>query len=248
VLGFSFRLPTPMHGRWSPPRRVRQRRLPETARGGGTIGRRRRRPDLEAQRRWLPYSDARWWQFLDSEVRQWFLDLEVRWLQLSECPAQHSTKNLTKGPADGSFAEWWPADTRQRVTSLPSVLGDTRQRRLLRHPGAVTATLLCRVLPGTRQSLCRVPKKSTRQRRLCRCTVLRALFAECDTRQSLCRVFFKLCRVCFRHSAKRSIPVVHACIMKASIVCHACSLPETTALSSVLSTRQSLENTRRRLC
>jgi hypothetical protein len=32
------------------------------------------------------------------------------------------------------------------------------------------------------------PRKSTRQRRLCRCTVCRAFFAECHTRQSLCRV------------------------------------------------------------
>jgi hypothetical protein len=39
------------------------------------------------------------------------------------------------------------------------------------------------------------PRKSTRQRRLCRCTVCRAFFAECHTRQSLCRVFLRLCRV-----------------------------------------------------
>jgi hypothetical protein len=39
------------------------------------------------------------------------------------------------------------------------------------------------------------PRKSTRQRRLCRCTMCRAFFAECDTRQSLCRVFLRLCRV-----------------------------------------------------
>jgi hypothetical protein len=39
------------------------------------------------------------------------------------------------------------------------------------------------------------PRKSTRQRRFCRCTFYRAFFAECDTRQSLCRVFLRLCRV-----------------------------------------------------
>jgi hypothetical protein len=39
------------------------------------------------------------------------------------------------------------------------------------------------------------PRKNTRQRRLCRCTVCRAFFAECHTRQSLCRVFLRLCRV-----------------------------------------------------
>jgi hypothetical protein len=46
------------------------------------------------------------------------LDKEVRF---AECHKKHSVKNLTKGPADGFFAECWPADTRQRVTSLPSV-------------------------------------------------------------------------------------------------------------------------------
>jgi hypothetical protein len=35
------------------------------------------------------------------------------------------------------------------------------------------------------------PRKSSRQRRLCRCTVHRAFFAECNTRQSICRVFLK---------------------------------------------------------
>jgi hypothetical protein len=39
------------------------------------------------------------------------------------------------------------------------------------------------------------PRKSIRQRSLCRCTVYRAFFAECYTRQSLCRVFLRLRRV-----------------------------------------------------
>jgi hypothetical protein len=39
------------------------------------------------------------------------------------------------------------------------------------------------------------PRKSTRQWRFCRCIVCRALFAECDTRQSVYRVFLRLCRV-----------------------------------------------------
>jgi hypothetical protein len=59
----------------------------------------------------------------------------------------------------------------KEVPSLPSVLGDTRQRRRLYHLVAVTAAFLCRVLPDTWQSLCRVPQKSTWQRRLCRCIV-----------------------------------------------------------------------------
>jgi hypothetical protein len=39
------------------------------------------------------------------------------------------------------------------------------------------------------------PTKSTRQRGRCRCTVRRAFFAECYTRQSVCRVFSRICRV-----------------------------------------------------
>jgi hypothetical protein len=87
-----------------------------------------------------------------------------------------------------------------KLTPLPSVILDTRQRSCLRHPIAVTAAFLCRVLPGTQQTslpsapwhsanlFAECPRKSTRQRRLCRCTVCRAFFAECHTRQSLCRV------------------------------------------------------------
>jgi hypothetical protein len=49
-------------------------------------------------------------------------------------------------------------------------------------------------------SLPSVPWPSAREKVLdkegfCRCTVCRALFAECDTRQSRCRVFLRLCRV-----------------------------------------------------
>jgi hypothetical protein len=43
--------------------------------------------------------------------------------------------------------------------------------------------------------LAECPRKSTRQRSLCRCTVCRAFFGECYTRQSLCRVFLRLRRV-----------------------------------------------------
>jgi hypothetical protein len=39
-----------------------------------------------------------------------------------------------------------------KVTPLPSVMFDTRQRSRLRYLVAVTATFLCRVLPGTRQT------------------------------------------------------------------------------------------------
>jgi hypothetical protein len=63
-------------------------------------------------------------------------------------------KALDKEPDIGTrwriLSECWPTDT--------------RQRRSLRHPDAVTAAFLCRVLPGTRQSL--LPSASdTRQSR-----------------------------------------------------------------------------------
>jgi hypothetical protein len=45
----------------------------------------------------------------------------------AECLLAHSAKKLTKGPAGGPFAECRP------VISLPSVLGDTRQRCRLRY-------------------------------------------------------------------------------------------------------------------
>jgi hypothetical protein len=47
------------------------------------------------------------------------------------------------------------------------------------------------------------PTKSTRQRGCCRCTVRRAFFAECYTRQNLCRVQNSLCRV-FRTHGKEA--------------------------------------------
>jgi hypothetical protein len=83
----------------------------------------------------------------------------------------------------GFFAEcsrWHSA----KKLPLPSVIRDTRQRRRLRHPVAVTTAFLCRV-----------PKKKYSAKKALRCTVCRAFLAECDTRQRLCRVFLKLCRV-----------------------------------------------------
>jgi hypothetical protein len=57
------------------------------------------------------------------------------------------------------------------------------------------------------------PRKSTRQRSLCRCTVYRALFAECYTRQSLCRVFLRLRRV---------LPALGEAIDSGSATCTPC--------------------------
>ena len=48
---------------------------------------------------------------------------------------------------------------------------------------------------GTRQRLCRASIFGTRQRNFCRQNLCRETFAECSTRQSLCRVLGWLCRV-----------------------------------------------------
>jgi hypothetical protein len=91
------------------------------------------------------------------------LDKEARF---AECRTQHSAKNLTWGPSLVGSLPSVPGGTRQRlilclvllgihstkVTPLPSVTRDTRQKPRLRHPVAVTAVFLCRVLPGTRQT------------------------------------------------------------------------------------------------
>jgi hypothetical protein len=83
-----------------------------------------------------------------------------------ECRTEHSAKSLTWGPSLAGSLPSVPEGTWQRcilcrvllgrhsakVTPLPSVIRDTRQRRRLRHPVAVTATFLCRVLSGTRQT------------------------------------------------------------------------------------------------
>jgi hypothetical protein len=81
------------------------------------------------------------------------------------------------------FAECNACDTRQRGTLCRVLLGRHSAKTPSPSPVAVTDTFLYRVLPGTRQ------------RRLYRCIVCRAFFVECHTRQSLCRVFFRLCRV-----------------------------------------------------
>jgi hypothetical protein len=101
----------------------------------------------------------------------------------AECRTEHSAKNLTWGPSlAGSLpsAAW-------KTLGKDNFFAECHKGHLAKppspSPGAVTAAFLCRVLSGTRQ------------RRLCRCTVRRAFFAECNTRQSLCRVFLRIRRV-----------------------------------------------------
>jgi hypothetical protein len=84
----------------------------------------------------------------------------------AECRAEHSAKSLTWGPSLAGSLPSVSGGTRQRcilcrvplgrhsakVTPLPSVMFDTRQRSRLRYLVAVTTTFLCRVFPGTRQT------------------------------------------------------------------------------------------------
>jgi hypothetical protein len=91
------------------------------------------------------------------------LDNEARF---AECRTEHSAKNLTWGPSLAGSLPSVTGGTQQRLnlcrvllgrhsaklTPLPSVILDTRQRSRLHHPVAVTAAFLCRVLPGTRQT------------------------------------------------------------------------------------------------
>jgi hypothetical protein len=127
----------------------------------------------------------------------------------AECHLRHSAKNLTWGPSLAVSLPSVSCDTRQRSiryrvlpgwhsakqTSLPSVIRDTRQSNRLRHRRRNGHFSLPSALWHSAKSFAECPTKSTRQRRLCRCTVCRAFFAECYTRQRLCRVFLRLRRV-----------------------------------------------------
>jgi hypothetical protein len=115
--------------------------------------------------------------------------------RFAECRTEHSIKNLTKGPAGGSFVECRYAGNQQRGNFFAKCIRRHSAKPPSPLPGAVTIAFLCRVPSGTRQSLCRVPDKKYSTKNLCRCTVRRALFVECDTRQRLCQVFFRVCRV-----------------------------------------------------
>jgi hypothetical protein len=130
--------------------------------------------------------------------------------------SRHSAKGLAKGPTGGLFAEFQTTRHSTEKHPLPSAYESSRHWDW--RWGPLEPSLPTAVIADTRQNwpLCRVPKKtlgkgsvtvtwrrdgdfslpsvkwcptkSTRQRGCCRCTVRRAFFAECYTRQSLCRV------------------------------------------------------------
>jgi hypothetical protein len=95
-----------------------------------------------------------------------------------------------------------------KVTPLPSVIRDTRQRSRLRHPVTVTVAFLYRVPPGTRQT----SLPSVREKVLGKEGFADALFAEPSLPSMTLGKAFAECfygfAECFGHSAKRLFPVV----------------------------------------
>jgi hypothetical protein len=127
----------------------------------------------------------------------------------AECRTEHSAKSLTCGPLwqalcrvsqlahgkDGLFAECCLEDTRQRYLLCrvsPGTLGKAAVSVTRRRNDRFS---LPSALWHSAKRFAECPRKSTRQRSLCRCSLCRVFFAECDTRQSLCRVFLRLRRV-----------------------------------------------------
>jgi hypothetical protein len=115
--------------------------------------------------------------------------------RFAECHTEHSANKLIKGPVDRFFAECWPVGTLQQYLHCR-----VSPRTLCKDAVSVTSRpwwpLFFTEYHLALGKLCaECPTKSTRQRSLCWCTFCWALFAECDTRQRLCRVFFWVCWV-----------------------------------------------------
>jgi hypothetical protein len=95
-----------------------------------------------------------------------------------------------------------------KLTPLPSVILDTRQRSRLRHPVTVTVAFLCRVPPGTRQ----ISLLSAREKVLDKEGFVDALFVVPSLPSATLGKVFAECfygfAECFGHSAKRPFPVV----------------------------------------
>jgi hypothetical protein len=106
----------------------------------------------------------------------------------AECPKWHSAKKYSLPSAAWKALDKanFFAECHKRHSAKPPSPS----------PGAVTCHFsLPSALWHSAKSFAECPTKSTRQRRLCRCTVCRAFFVKCYTRQSLCRVFLRLRRV-----------------------------------------------------
>ena len=125
------------------------------------------------------------------------------WAKLAQVPDLPSAMVTALGET-GHFAECRRCGTRQRIfwekikkifCRVPdtSPLGKGDVRRAV----SVRSTFLCRVLTEC-------PIYCTRQRTLCRQKLCRRVFAECNTRQTLCRVQTWVCRA-FRALGKEPV-------------------------------------------
>jgi hypothetical protein len=114
------------------------------------------------------------------------------------CRVPHRTigKEPDMGTLSGGLFAECPKWHSAKMYSLPSAAWKTLGKAVVsvtrRRNGRFS---LPSALQHSAKRFAECPRKSTRQRRLYRCTVCRAFFAECDTRQSLYRVFLRLRRV-----------------------------------------------------
>jgi hypothetical protein len=120
----------------------------------------------------------------------------------AECCCQGTRqRDWHRGPLEDSLPSASPLDTRQRslLCRVPTRAlstetgGGAHWTRLWRVPwqhtlGKASVTVTWRRDDDFSLPSVKCPTKSTRQKGCCRCTVRRAFFAECYTRQSLCRV------------------------------------------------------------
>jgi hypothetical protein len=114
------------------------------------------------------------------------------------CRVPHRTlgKEPDMGTLSGGLFAEYPNWHSAKMDSLPSAAWNTLGK------AAVSVTRrrndhfsLPSALWHSAKRFAECPRKSIRQRSLCRCSLCRVFFAECDTRQSLCRVFLRLRRV-----------------------------------------------------
>jgi hypothetical protein len=112
----------------------------------------------------------------------------------SSALGKDSARHLTLGKVT-IFAECLSAGARQRLflCQVPRTW-HSANRPLC--PCSVTTLKVCRVRDfALGKGFTECPTKCSRQSPLCRHFLFCVSFAECNTRQSLCRVFLELCRV-----------------------------------------------------
>jgi hypothetical protein len=114
------------------------------------------------------------------------------------CRVPHRTlgKELDNGTLPGRLFAECPLWHSVKTAALPSAAWKTLGKAVVsvtrRRNGRFS---LPSALWHSAKRFAECPRKNTRQRSLCRCSLCRAFFAECHTRQSLCRVFLRLRRV-----------------------------------------------------